>query len=52
MKKTLTLLSLIMVFALSANSQVMEASKVMSKGQQSTLTLEIPDVSSNYAEEV
>jgi len=52
MKKTLTLLSLIMVFALSANSQVMEASKVMSKGQQSTLTLEIPDVSSDYAEEV
>lgn len=51
MKITISLLFILFISGAAA-SQVMEASRVMSKGQQSSLTLEIPDVSADYAEEV
>lgn len=52
MKKTLILFFLIAIMTSYTRAQVMEASKVMSKGQQTSLTLEIPEVSADFAEEV
>lgn len=52
MKKSIFLPGILLFLACSGSSQIMEASKVMSKGQQSALSLEIPEVSADYAEEV
>ncbi len=52
MKITSVLVFMVLILAGSAKAQVMETSKVMSKGQQTSLTLTIPDVSADYADEV
>jgi len=52
MKKSIYLLGFALLITHAGYTQVMEASKVMSKGQQSSLSLEIPEVSADYADEV
>lgn len=45
-----SVLALLWVF--TSDAQIMESTKVMSKGQQSSLTIDIPDVSAEYTESV
>ncbi|HNT22038.1 MAG TPA: hypothetical protein PKL70_16495, partial [Saprospiraceae bacterium] len=47
-----SVLIFLILLAVSSRAQVMESSKVMSKGQQTSLNLTIPDVSAEYVDDV